>query len=67
MGRPSRIAFTVAGIRWNAMPSGGRRGPSLALRFWLQEGHDGVDRVEALGLDFLGFSTWARSEAEVVR
>lgn len=35
-------------------------------RVWLHQGHDGGPGVEALGLDLLGFSTWGRSETEVV-
>src|SRR5678816_4347974 len=38
----------------------------MALRIWLHEGHDGGDGVVALGLDFLGFSTWAESDADVI-
>jgi hypothetical protein len=38
----------------------------LTLRVWLQEGHDGEPGVEALGLDFIDFSTWARSETEAI-
>jgi hypothetical protein len=38
----------------------------VTLRIWLHEGHDGDPGVVALGLDFLGFSTWAESESEVV-
>ncbi len=38
----------------------------VTLRVWLHRGHDGNPGVEALGLDLLGFSTWARSETEVV-
>jgi hypothetical protein len=38
----------------------------VTLRIWLHEGHDGDPGVSALGLDFLGFSTWAESDAEVV-
>jgi hypothetical protein len=40
--------------------------PGSALRFWLHQGHDGGPGVVALGLDFLGFATWAVSEAEVI-
>jgi hypothetical protein len=40
--------------------------PGSALRFWLHQGHDGGPGVVALGLDFLGFATWAASEAEVI-
>jgi hypothetical protein len=38
----------------------------VALRVWLHEGHDGDPGVVALGLDYLGLSTWAESEVEVV-
>lgn len=38
----------------------------MTLGVWLHEGHDGEPGIVALGLDFLGFSTWAESEAEVV-
>jgi hypothetical protein len=38
----------------------------VALRVWLHEGHDGDPGIVALGLEFLGFSTWAESEAEVI-
>jgi hypothetical protein len=38
----------------------------VTLRVWLHEGHDGDPGVSALALDFLGFSTWAESDAEVV-
>lgn len=38
----------------------------MTLRVWLHEGHDGDPGVVAWGLDFLGFATWAESEAEVV-
>jgi len=36
-----------------------------AVRIWLHEGHDGEPGVEALGLDHLGFATWAESEDEL--
>jgi hypothetical protein len=35
-------------------------------RIWLHEGHDGDPGVVALGLDHLGFSTWAESRAEIL-
>lgn len=38
----------------------------MALRIWLHEGHDGDPGIVALGLDFLGFSTWAESEADLL-
>ena len=38
----------------------------MTLRIWLQEGQDGEPGVVALGLDFLGFTTWAESEPEVL-
>lgn len=38
----------------------------MALRIWLHEGHDGEPKPVALALDFLGFSTWAGTEAELL-
>lgn len=38
----------------------------MTLRIWLQEGLDGEPGVAAFGLDFLGFTTWAESEPDVI-
>jgi len=38
----------------------------LSLRIWLHEGHDGGPGLVALGLDWLGFATWAESEPELI-
>jgi DinB superfamily len=38
----------------------------MALRIWLNEGSDDEPGVIALGLEHLGFATWAESEAEVI-
>jgi hypothetical protein len=37
-----------------------------ALRVWLHAGHDGDPGVVALGLEHLGFSTWAETERDVL-
>jgi hypothetical protein len=58
--RPSP-AVRVAAERQTSRAAG-----EVAVRVWLQQGHDGDPGVEALGPDLLGFATWARSEAEVV-
>jgi len=38
----------------------------VTLRIWLHEGHDGGPGLAALGLDHLGFSTWAVSKQQVL-
>jgi hypothetical protein len=38
----------------------------LSLRIWLHEGNDGEPGITALGLDHLGFSTWAEDVTTVL-
>lgn len=38
----------------------------MTLRVWLHEGHDGDPGVVALGLEQLGFSTWAETSPQVL-
>ena len=60
-GLGGRVPAAEAQVRW--APG---RGRAVALRIWLHEGHDGDPGVLALGLELLGFSTWADSKAEVL-